>query len=692
MRLDSVERLIEAADFSTFRELVLEYLQFRRYEPVVTDGWRDGGRDFALFQLPPERSVVGVQATVERNWKRKLRQDARKAKGELDVRHLLFFSSRRIPEAEFEEVARELFREGVTVLRTDRQGLASAYVSEHRVNALLDLFGIPADRGPGTSPVAEEDFRADVAYAYLLFAPEVAEFRNGVVEQAIAVVLRGAQAMDREAVVDVVVRRLGLQETAASLVQGAIDRMLQRGAILGGATIELHAHTRADLAAVERLRRSHLTALRHDVTDLLKGSIPEDMLDPTVGHIVEDLGALAVSTGVGTAEVLSRAQSRYKFLNSLRDRIRHLHAALDTAGFQGDRFVLTKRLAALVGSSPLGATLVAGEMFVALARLEVPQFVRAFGGRTDVVLWLDASVAIPMLTSALFGISEQQYVQAAAHAFSQARAHGLTFTLPRDYLEEAASHLLDAYHYSRIVDDPDLRVSTNAYVAHYASLAYDGASPDEFSDYLGMLGLDEPAANEDFYTARDIAMNRLQRLFDRNGIQVKTIRKPSNAGLLQADTHLAHGLRELEITRPEILLKHDRWVVASLNDSDRDSAVAHVLCTNDNLHFYVRDHMDVYWSALDPAMLGDALVLVAPEGRSGEPVTPLVLVASLSEEQAAAGAAVWDTIVRSERTRLSEAHLLSMAREFKENYLRSGAASRREADIRRAWLEWKQKA
>ena len=84
MRLDSLARLIEAADFGSFRELALACLALKGYREVtLTDGWADGGTDVRVFQLPPNPTPIAFQVTVEWEWKAKLHDDARKVKSRL---------------------------------------------------------------------------------------------------------------------------------------------------------------------------------------------------------------------------------------------------------------------------------------------------------------------------------------------------------------------------------------------------------------------------------------------------------------------------------------------------------------------------------------------------------------------------------------------------------------------------------
>jgi hypothetical protein len=95
-------RLIEIADFSSFRELAAHCLALKGYTDVtVTDGWNDGGTDVRVYQLPPNPTGIAFQVTVERDWKKKMHEDVVKVKTRLHLHNMIFVTSRRIAEAEF---------------------------------------------------------------------------------------------------------------------------------------------------------------------------------------------------------------------------------------------------------------------------------------------------------------------------------------------------------------------------------------------------------------------------------------------------------------------------------------------------------------------------------------------------------------------------------------------------------------
>ena len=195
----------------------------------------------------------------------------------------------------------------------------------------------------------------------------------------------------------------------------------------------------------------------------------------------------------------------------------------------------------------------------------------------------------------------------------------------------------------------------------------------------------------EFYAARDNLKPRLQRLFDRYSIAVMPMGRPSSVSQRRAEESIAYAIHQLDVERPEVLVKHDLRTIAYLHDSDRSGEMAHVLCTWDGVHFWVRERENADWQVLNPAVLGDILALAAVDDHPGHIASPTVLAKSLSEEAAQRGAEVWDRLVRIERESMHDAELLAQARAFKEEYigrLQSGKATQ---SVNRAWAEWRSK-
>lgn len=187
MRLEALSRLIDAADFLSFREIALKTMSHLGYsQPSLTDGWSDGGTDIRVSTLPPHPNPIAVQITVEKDWKGKLKGDARKVKDTLKLKDLIFVTSRRIPEAEFALTTSEILRDiGVRVTRLDNQSIASIFFDKSEVGVILNILGITSHTVTTKLDNIADAARLDAAYSFAIFGEEPEIFRERVVDSTI---------------------------------------------------------------------------------------------------------------------------------------------------------------------------------------------------------------------------------------------------------------------------------------------------------------------------------------------------------------------------------------------------------------------------------------------------------------------------------------------------------------------------
>jgi hypothetical protein len=700
VKLDSLVRLIEAADYMAFREIALQSLSARGFrEPALSDGWNDGGTDVRIFQVPPNPLEFAVQITVEKNWKAKLRSDARKIRRKLKLSDMLLISSRRIAETEFSAVADEILRdESVRVQKMDAQAIASLAVTSGFTSEILTALGIEVpSRASDSKPTS---IREDVAYAFTFFGSEAEEFRKSIVEQSvISTLFRAQNSISRGNLARTAAAAIALAENQFQLVESAIDRMLQDGRVR---KVNENLCLRDDLFAAHQvmiaLREIDWLELRRDVHALLNAKTQQRKVsESSVDAVMEALGALVLSTGGTTASALQNTTAHSTMQNQLRTRLRQLHATLDACavpeGRARDRVL--EELAELATESSIGRHLIAGEIFTSLAAMKTPELIRALGAHSDLIVLLDSSVSIPILAGLLYTPTGRHYSLAARHVYEQVQAHGLTMVLPIDYLEETATHLLDAYRNYRaiVLEDPDLRESENAFVSHFTSLRLEGKLRGlSFVEYLKGYGLNVALARGDYFIARNAMVKRLESLFNRYGIATKPLGRATKASEKRAEQAIAFAEHEKNIRRRPVVVRHDSRTIAYLFDQEGTAAEVYILCTWDGLHFYIREAEAANaprWHVADPALLGDTLALAAPSDGPVEIVSPTVMAMLMSDATARQGAYIWDVLAQIEKDNLHDAQLLTQAHEFKEHYLRRTADAEL-GDITAAWSKWKE--
>lgn len=703
MRFDSLTRLIGSADFSTLRELALLCLHARGFSPEITDGPDDGGRDLRVFTLAGGRRYAVQCASTQRDWRSKLREDARKAKDKLGVSDMLFVSSQRLPEVDFQLEQDDLAREGVTVQKMDQQGIASLLQAKSLIPKALEIFGIHVSPAP-SGAFERPNLRQEVVWSYAFFGIEPDTFRRGVVDRAIVSVV--AQAGGTLAIDDVVNRvavSLGLSTGQRAQVRSAIDRLRQSGAVGGqNGTVRVSDAVRAESDALrtlrERAREEFIERLADALGPWVRSKESRRELADLIGN---DVSALLLDNARVTANALAHNRSKETFTEA-QARARRLSETLMAFGLDGDHH--RDALLAVAGaasSSPLGRQLLAGEVFVNLLSLKTSQLLYALAGGRSLRAVLDASVAIPLLAGLLYEFVPTRYSAAAQHAFDQLRHHRVEVMVPSDHVEEMASHLYEAWSYRELVAiEPDLRASQNALVSHFVTMGPRLRRPEEpaeqaFTRYLAGFGFQPSLARGDFLQARIRLQAHITSTLARYGIQVERLFLESSAAieavrgeLEQLDAGLASRQGPLRrAARPDVLLRHDARTIAWLDTRPVGTEIATVFCTWDRLIFELYEMAPRPWEALNPAQLGDALMLAAPDEDNGAPPASVLDVAlSLADEDAEHGAQVLDRLVRIERSGDFDAQRIAEASAFKRAWL--DASHRRPLEV--AWAEWKQ--
>jgi|GEM_PF-2261139 len=690
MRAESVQNLLGTLDAASFKNVTRRALAARGYQAVPTDGPYDGGADFLLFVRGHDPLPCAVQVSVEKDWRSKLKQDARKAAAQ-KFSTLLFVSSRRIPNREFQKLQDDLEPSlGLRLLRMDAQELAELAIERGFLPDLLELSGFHVHTEP--RKFERPDFRKDVAYACAFFSSDARELRNTVLDEAIlASLVRAGGCESRDVVIDQVVLSLALATNQRAQVSAAMDRMLQTGRLQGKngsiSAIEKDLVTRQGMKA---LQEANLKDLQKEIDDCILPHLRKrNRLESVRAAIVDDLGALLVSTAERTSAAMS---SRDFPVTRINERLRHLDTTLMSLGLDpAARQSVIEELGRRASSSQLGKHLMAGEIIMQLFGLRTSHFFTAIEGRKNLVVVLDTPVAMPLLCNLSYSVANQEFFAASQHAYDQLLAHGISILLPRAYLEEIASHLIAAHRdYSHIVDlDADLKMSTNAFVAHY--VATKQASPGsvgEFQSYLEAYGLNEGLAKADYYVLRDALMVKLAALVGRYHVRVEPLNGHRNARRF-AEEQIALVVRHHDASaRPKVLLDHDADVVAWLHEHAGDHQTAYVLVTWDRLHSWINEQCGMSWDVLDPAALGDMLSVAAPDGHELEIASPWVYALGFTEQDAQRGAQVWDFLVHKENG-LHDAALRAQARKFKAAWVMETAQDSRARDLQAAWERWK---
>ena len=679
---DWVELIKNVLSPSAFKDVAMAALRVLYSAPVVlADGTGDGGVD-AWINLPAGRVPVQFYAGRTEPWETKLARDLGTHETLRNSKRLFFVCAQtpavewRQTEVRQKKLAQLTATYGVEILLLDARTIATAAAETSVLSLLCRFAGIPLAereaRPPSPSVVARlafaffheksGDFRAEVARsvisACLLHAPEpipkdalVAEAIEaaGVVTEAGWSFSRELQAMEAEGEVVIEAGRVSASEGLKAFTQAALD--LQAG-------------------AAARLREECVRALEGKVHDADRRKLVVDDVFDDLGLLVRE--SLTDMLPGRSSDAIARRLSAVE---------RRLADHLKPTG--GSAAEAVRALVEVAAASPYGRALGTAELFMAMTARESSQLAVALTEREGLEIWLDTSVALPILCGKLDRVVRGWPTsEIAVELHGALLARGIKVVVPSVYMEEMAAHLVDAARRYRplIGVDTDLVRSENFYVAQFHAGAQGRDEPvtlERFDRFLRGFGLPqrwEEEAQRDYQRLRrsiEIAQESLLHRFYRVGYY----RVRSTEAVLLPE----------EPERSEIVLRHDRCVARELDELTRDANDGHVLCSEDR--WLVRVLTDQHAPAIHPAVLLDALQIVRPNGEPRRLATVRELAATFSERTITEGAAVWDMLAELRDPDLASGELLERAKEFKEAWL--AKANHEERPHARDWHRFK---
>lgn len=688
MKTEILARLIQATDFTTFRDIARKALELRGFRnPTISDGWSDGGRDVRIYEtqgITPLR--YAVQVTVEQPpWKAKLRTDLKRAKTALNCHSFMFVSSRRIADADFQrEVDWARDTEGVSLAKMDGQELAALLDSREHQAWLLQKLDISTDLPPQQPP----SIQREAAEAFILFSDDCRNFRSDVTKHTVLVAAQRAGKSTRDDLVRNVSSAMGLSSGTGS-VSSAIDSILSAGDLVSdGGMLRVSDAFAAEYTRMRSIVDAEYRLLTADIKSALAKFLPKKADHQAAAKAITDqLGRiLNAYRDFQAAAALKELKEdvRTKYVKEI-DRVKTILLQEGVPPQSIDACLA--ELNGIAQGHAVFARLSAGAVFQKIAHVQKSSLVQALGGTGNLAVRYDPTIAIPFICGRLYvpGIEKSRMADTLDSAL---RAHGASLLIPEPYLEECAAHLVYAANYSEVVRSTpieDLRFSDNAYVSYFAHL---GDAPETFEKFLASFGYQKDIA--DFPTQRDAAKSRLAALLRRYDVAVEDIWKlrPPSDLKKKTEEDVAYALNTLsEEERPSVLVRHDTDVITAMRfTSSRDTRVQ-VVATWDRVLHYVCHTDEFNWWALDPASFSDLLSIVMG-GAQDSGTLSIDVSLTLPDPQQKAASILWDTIEGIERKKLRDAELLALARKFRDQFLasqRSGNAHR----IKREWEDFK---
>jgi hypothetical protein len=658
MTVDEWVSLVKGVGPDAFKAIALAFLRERYGRSVqYADGTGDGGVDaWVLLSVEPRVRVAAQFHAGQSNWKTKLSEDLdamvafRKSLAATDpsvgdFRRLLFVCTQTPTAVSVENVVRDVFIEhGISIEVLDARSIVSVAL-EHRG----ELWRLLAQQLPGynaaSTPLVDPRDEARLAFAFFDTAPDL--YRRAVAKSALATVLhRQSTPCPRDLLLEETASLLGFA-APTSLVRHALrdltsERLVEEEGDSIRATHELVDSTRATLALAAhergRLREACITAIeplvaprKHNRAELAARAVDAVIAD--LGVLVRSPIAAAVAAAVDPAPP-SRMRAERDSTARWRAAAERVAAVLD---IDDGGIASLQTMVSRIAEDPFAKRLAAAELFATLVEHDAQEFERALSAPSQRVL-LDTSIGLPVLCARYARPIASWITSSAANAlYESLRARSAHIAMPSVYVEEIASHLLNARRYADAIEEEvELSRSKNYFVAHYCSLQEQSNSArtrGDFMQFLRDFGGNAIEGVGSWDERRSRVEREVYALLARYAIDVEVMDGGS------VDIALPNEPR-----RDRVVLEHDRVVVSALVNESRASS-RWLVCSADSWLRGVLNDRGVL--ALDCVGLVDLLELVRPNPtRSVSMLSPIELASSLREQAREMASQVWDAIIR----------------------------------------------
>lgn len=669
MERETIENHIKnlgQVDFRAIARLVLT--SFFNLNPINVDGKNDGGSDERVFNDNQGRRTLAVQRTVQdKRWEQKAIIDAEKALNALNITRYFFLTSRAHSNTSLMQLENTIIEKlGIPATCLGAKELAGIIVDNGLLLEFADAIGLQMNVDINERPDRPEI----LLHAYMALGSDRVLLREEIYDDTIQVALHASKTgLSKELLIKESVELLGCPEMRKEQLTRRIDSLLSRGVI------------EKTPAGLLRLSPSVKKAL--DVSDGIYLSELEDLASAQAEYLEEEFSINWEEADCATAAtLLARC-----FVQRQLTAAEHTSVHLATSGIsrrlgnpeQDLRDFLSKRnipskdvnrvfsvFVELASNRPLVKKLARAATYVAMEGADILKTARTLGAASwkDVIVTLDASVAIPFLCSSLFTPTRGRYSHGVSECIKILKNVGAKLVIPHNYINEIASHLLEAYKYPEMPEFKDaLRYSSNGFVAFYYELIDVGEEvPDTLREFL-----DQFASLHQNASVKSI-MVHVQRLLEDYGVIFEWIDNAMHSNNREIETTFIFKLKELKRDKRPLLLEHDVQVLSHITNRISQHREIRMCLTWDASMIAVGRELGTCGWIVSPDEASDIVQSRLP--LSGEKLVSLaVSLAKAQEKPSVLGANIIDRVVAMASENLKDWQFRKRLKEFQEEAL-----------------------
>ncbi len=612
MEQATIARHIKSLGKNDFDAVVtLLFQKFFKLAAVINvDGAGDGGSDLRCFVTAKEQKVWASTATqvtiTKKSWKQKAKDDAEKSVKDLRATQYYFLTSLAHQSGELRRLETEIFSEvGIPAVCLGANEIAGIVHDEDLVREFAEVIELQLDIPLQNRPDRQEM----LLHAFAALSDEKREFREAIYDDALMVTaFEAPSGIARPLLVQTTAELLGLTTVALHLLDKRVDSLLAKRRLKPKeGAIELSENDRFDLQVSAGMYVSELRSLASAQEQILNELGVTSWSVERSEETAVLLSRMFVQNQLKVAEQASLPMTKMGFSKQLGNPKTELQTLLRQSGLSAEKAEDAIRELVMLGSSrPLIQKLTRAVTYLASEGRSITQACRALGASTwrDVLITLDASVAIPYLCSSLFEPTEGRFAFGVNECLKTLRKLGARLVMPYFYINEVAAHLLlalntpDGDQYAKAAEH-----SKNGFVSHYFQLKNHGKRiPDSLTAFVAVFSKLAVLGNGDRSEKAKSIMPDIQSSLRDYGVEFESIEtfKHGSVGYQAyrkpAEEFFDHHMNQQLRNRRQNLINHDVSVLAFAKKSVAEFGQARMCLTWDRIMIAVASELgDCGW-------------------------------------------------------------------------------------------------
>jgi hypothetical protein len=553
-------------DFDAVATVILT--KFYKLNSIDVDGKGDGGSDFRSFHDEKENRTLAIQRTVQDyQWETKAFNDAKKAKEQLGALRYFFLTSRAHESTALRSLENRISAElNMSAVCLGATELAGFIFQQGLLKEFAEAIGLPLNISVQNRPDSTEI----LLHAYIAMGADRSNLQQEIYDDTLLLALHlSPEALERDNLIKKAVELLGDSSVVEERLDSRIDSLLTRGIIqkISGDAFTLNSSKQFELKVADGIYQQELIAMASAQSQVLLDLCDLEWDVEQCTKAATLLARWFIQRQLITAEHASIAITKVGLSRTIGNPEQDLDNLLMSAGVPAKKVAdVINEFVRLASNTPLIKKLSRAVTYVATEGMDLLKASKVLGASnwSDVIITLDASVAIPYLCASLFRPTQGRFSKGATTCINLLRKVKARLVIPRAYINEIAAHLVRALNYPELEEfSKSLEYSENGFVAFYYQLKATGHPvPANLRQFVGKFAKSTLRAS---FTSEDLrlVMADVQPLLSDYEVTYDEITRIPEHFRKEVETSYSYRMEILHRTKSQNLVKHDVEVLSN---------------------------------------------------------------------------------------------------------------------------------